>query len=229
MVKLKLYYDFLSQPSRTLYLFMKKTEIPFEPIKINLRKSEHLNKEIESLNIFKKVPFIDDKGFVIMESVAILRYLCRTYNVADHWYPKDYQKQARIDEYLEWQHNNTRAHCTEYFRNKALQPLKTGQPANEQRVELLENKMIENLNLLENIWLKDKPFLCGEEISISDLVGACELEQPKIAGFDPFVNRPNLIKWIARVKTIFSPFYEEAHKVIEQTAEEYKQFIRKQN
>lgn len=38
--------------------------------------------------------------------------------------------------------------------------------------------MIENLNLLENIWLKDKPFLCGDEISISDLVGACEIEQP---------------------------------------------------
>jgi len=38
--------------------------------------------------------------------------------------------------------------------------------------------MIENLNLLENIWLKDKPFLCGDEISVSDLVGACEVEQP---------------------------------------------------
>jgi len=38
--------------------------------------------------------------------------------------------------------------------------------------------MIENLNLLENIWLKDKPFLCGDEITISDLVAACEVEQP---------------------------------------------------
>lgn len=38
--------------------------------------------------------------------------------------------------------------------------------------------MIENLNLLENIWLKDKPFLCGDKISVSDLVGACEVEQP---------------------------------------------------
>lgn len=40
--------------------------------------------------------------------------------MADHWYPKDSQKQARVDEYLEWQHNNTRAHCTEYFRRKVL-------------------------------------------------------------------------------------------------------------
>lgn len=51
-------------------------------------------------------------------SIAILRYLCRTFDVADHWYPKNIEKQARIDEYLEWQHLNTRAHCTEYIRQK---------------------------------------------------------------------------------------------------------------
>jgi len=59
-----------------------------------------------------------------------------------------------------------------------LWPLITGRAANNERVAILENRMIENLNLLENIWLKDKPFLCGDEISVSDLVGACEVEQP---------------------------------------------------
>jgi len=52
--------------------------------------------------------------------VAILRYLCQAYDVADHWYPKDIKKQALVDKYLEWQHNNTRAHCTEYFRHKVI-------------------------------------------------------------------------------------------------------------
>lgn len=64
------------------------------------------------------------------------------------------------------------------FIVQALWPLKTGEPADDDRIALLENKMIDNLNLLENIWLKDKPFLCGDEISISDIVGACEVEQP---------------------------------------------------
>lgn len=40
MTKLKLYFDFLSQPSRVLYLFMKKTEIPFEAKSLNLRQGK---------------------------------------------------------------------------------------------------------------------------------------------------------------------------------------------
>lgn len=41
------------------------------------------------------------------------------------------------------------------------------------------------------------------------------------------MDRPNLTKWIARVQAEFSPFYEEAHKVIEQTADEYKRYVNK--
>ena len=40
--------------------------------------------------------------------MAIYRYLARKYSVPDYLYPKDVQKQARVDEYLEWQHLNTR-------------------------------------------------------------------------------------------------------------------------
>ena len=51
-------------------------------------------------------------------SVAILRYLCREYPVPDHWYPSDSQQQARVDEYMAWQHINTRLNCAMYFQSK---------------------------------------------------------------------------------------------------------------
>lgn len=54
----------------------------------------------------------------IVFSVAILRYICREFKVADHWYPKESKSQLKVDEYLEWQHLNTRAHCALYFRAK---------------------------------------------------------------------------------------------------------------
>ena len=60
--------------------------------------------------------------FFIYFSVAILRYLSRKYkdHVADHWYPCDIKGQARVDEYLEWQHTNTRINCAMYFRTKVV-------------------------------------------------------------------------------------------------------------
>jgi len=120
----------------------------------------------------------------------------------------------------------------------------TGKLADPKRILLLENRMNENLDLLENVWLKNKPFLCGDEISISDLIAACEIEQPRkeiiftnkitlslnfclyigMAGFNPLADRPNLTKWYAKVQSEFSPFYEEANKVIKETVEEYKRF-----
>lgn len=39
------------------------------------------------------------------------------------------------------------------------------------------------------------------------------------------MNRPNLTKWISKVKSEFSPFYEEAHQVVKQTADEYKRYV----
>lgn len=33
----------------------------------------------------------------------------------DHWYPSDSKQQAKVDEYLEWAHLNTRLNCSAYF------------------------------------------------------------------------------------------------------------------
>lgn len=41
MTKLKYYYNLLSQPSRALYMFMKKAEIPFEGKVIDLMKGKY--------------------------------------------------------------------------------------------------------------------------------------------------------------------------------------------
>lgn len=38
----------------------------------------------------------------------------------DHWYPSDLKLQAKVDEYLEWQHVNTRLFCAMFFQHKVI-------------------------------------------------------------------------------------------------------------
>ena len=47
-------------------------------------------------------------------SGAILRYLCDKYQLPDHWYPKDLQSRAKVDEALSWFPANLR--CGAFFQ-----------------------------------------------------------------------------------------------------------------
>ena len=59
------------------------------------------------------------KYYFFYFSVAILRYLTSKYNLPEHWYPRnDLQRQARIEEYLHWQHLNTRMQAAMVFQQK---------------------------------------------------------------------------------------------------------------
>lgn len=53
-----------------------------------------------------------------------------------------------------------------------------GEPPNEARVSEFEKRMKRTLELIENVWLKDTPYLTGDKITIADLLGVCEVEQP---------------------------------------------------
>ncbi|KAF4518210.1 hypothetical protein B566_EDAN005935 [Ephemera danica] len=214
MSSLRLYFDLMSQPSRAVFIFLKANNINFEQKKIDLKKGEHMTEEYRAVSRFGLVPVIDDNGFQLTESVGIMRYLCREKGVADHWYPKDSKKQAQVDEYLEWQHLNTRANCALFFRIKFLHPMVTGKLPSDKEVAKRQKLMEETLNKLENDWLGDRKFLVGNEITIADILGACEVEQPRMAGFDPCEGRPRLSAWMERVKQQLAPHYEDAHKVV---------------
>ncbi len=67
------YYDLMSQPSRALYIFLKMTGIPFESKEIALRKLEQMTDEYGKINPFKKVPVIDDSGFILTERLKFAK------------------------------------------------------------------------------------------------------------------------------------------------------------
>jgi len=218
---LKLYYDLMSQPSRALYIFLNKTKIPYEKCKIDLAKGGQYQNDYEEVHPFLQVPAIDDGGFKMIESVAIFRYLCQKYNVDDHWYPRDFAKQARVDEYMEWQHANTRFHCALYFQHKVLIPVMTGNPPKQSSIDRFQAGMEKALGRMESHWLKRSKFVGGDEISIADILAVCELYEPAVCGYDCFSANQALVDWHARVHEILDPELEDANVILNKLKKKY--------
>jgi glutathione S-transferase len=61
-----------------------------------------------------------------------------------------------------------------------LLPTLLGKPVNEKEVAKRLKYMEVTLDKLENDWLQDRPYLVGDTITIADILGACEVEQPRM-------------------------------------------------
>lgn len=138
---------------------------------------QHLSDEFKEINRFKKLPCITDGDFKLSESIAILRYLDAKFPITEQFYSKEAQKRARIDEYLEWQHLNTRLGCTNTFRIQVIQPLLTGKPPNPAELKAATTYRERVLQDIEEIWLEKNNYIVGDKLTIADIFAACEIEQ----------------------------------------------------
>ncbi|CAM5161317.1 unnamed protein product [Eretmochelys imbricata] len=164
---LELYLDLLSQPCRTVYIFAKKNNIPFEFKHVELFKDSILG---------RKMPGGNNPGHSY-EGPAILAYLSQKYKTPDHWYPLDMKKRAWVDEYLAWQHSAIWPSVLKIFWLKVVFPLYMDQTAPEEKLQETLEYLAIPLKQLEQKFLQDKPFLVGNKIFLADLVAVTELMQ----------------------------------------------------
>lgn len=173
---------------------------------------------------------------VLFHSVAILRYLARTFPVSDHWYPKDNSKlQAKIDAYMAYQHLATRSFGSMYFVTGYVIPKSTKQPVNEQKLAKYKKGLNTVLDEISNIWLKDGRFIGGKDLTIADLLAVTELEQPSkklypalngifviyffvrsylftgLAGYDVRTYNKKILDYMTAVRETLQPHYDQVH------------------
>jgi len=221
---LKVLLDVMSQPSRAVLIFCRAAAVPHEFKPIMVKKLENKTDEFLKVNPLGTVPAIDDGGVAIKDSSAILKYLCRTRDIPDHWFPKDPVGEAKVDEYLHWQHLNVRAGCAVYFVKRWLLPITTQKPPNEASVAKQLEIMTKALNTVENVWLekgKNKYITGSDKISVADIMACCELEQPSLAGYDVRDGRPILSEYMKRIKEELNPHYDDVHAVVYQMTKKF--------
>uniref|UniRef100_A0A3Q2C7C9 glutathione transferase n=1 Tax=Cyprinodon variegatus TaxID=28743 RepID=A0A3Q2C7C9_CYPVA len=175
---------------------------------------ENRTADFSKLNPMQKVPVMVDNGFVLTESDAILKYLATKYDVPEHWYPRQPEHRARVDEYTAWHHTNTRPHAAKVFILEVLLPAQTGSPVDQNRLRRALSELDATLDKLESMFLKRQPFLCGDDITVADLLAVCELMQPLGSGRDILKDRPQLQRWRSRVQSALGDSFLEAHAVL---------------
>ncbi|XP_019619592.1 PREDICTED: glutathione S-transferase theta-1-like isoform X2 [Branchiostoma belcheri] len=207
---LTFYYDIMSQPSRAIFQFLKANNIVYKDHPVAIRKGEHKSEWFLKINPMGKLPAINDNGFILTESVAILKYLAVRYVVPDHWYPSDLRLRARVDEYMAWQHMNTRFNAAGLFWKEFMVPQMTGQPLDKATLDKAESELNATLDMLQKMFLKDQPFLCGDNITIADLLAINELMQCLASGRDVTKGRPKLRAWMDRVREKLQPHFDKS-------------------
>ncbi|XP_034086026.1 glutathione S-transferase theta-1a [Gymnodraco acuticeps] len=213
---MELYLDLHSQPCRSVFLLAKVIGIPFEFKLVELSAGQQYSEEFGKINVMRKVPVMKDGSFILTESVAILKYMLQKHSssLADHWYPADLQQRARVNEYLSWQHMNLRAHGSTVFL-MALFPVIMGSEVPKEKMDAAVQDLNQSLQMLEDMFLQNKPFIVGDKISVADLVAIVEIIQPVATGLDVFEGRQKLTAWRERVKkALGEKLFAEAHEVI---------------
>ncbi|KAM7390955.1 hypothetical protein PAMP_021680 [Pampus punctatissimus] len=175
--QVEVYLDLLSQPCRAVHILLSCNNIPHRVRTVALRRGENRTPDFTKLNPMQKVPVMVDNGFILTESDAILKYLATEYDVPEHWYPRQRERRARVDEYTAWHHSNTRPHAAKVFILEVLLPTQTGCPVEEVRLSHALSQLNDTLDKLESMFLRRQPFLCGDDITIADLLAVCELMQ----------------------------------------------------
>lgn len=160
----KLYFSHFCPYCKPIYYFVNHTKLPHEEIHIDLLKGENRSPEYLAINPFGRVPaIIEEDGFILFESSTLLRYLCNTRDVPDHWYPKEPRKRSQVDLFFDWFQVATKSFSTYIISH--YPHLKNKFPSLGDPLVELEKTLAE----LEKTFLRDRKFLAGEEISLADI------------------------------------------------------------
>lgn len=111
--------DLGSQPSRSVHWLLMLLKAPFELKALRLDKGDTRTPEYLAINPFGKVPALQlPSGESLIESNAILVYLCSQFDSAGTYYPKNNAlERARVDAYLHF-HHEFRSGCAGWFQSR---------------------------------------------------------------------------------------------------------------
>ena len=162
--------------------------------------------EYRALNPNGLVPTMDEDGFILWESNAIVRYLAAKHSAGNLW-PVDLRIRAEADRWMEWQNTTLWPALRPVFWNLIRTPVEQRDP---EEMEASRLKSAQVLGILD-AHLASRAFVAGDHFTMGDIPVGCgvwrwmalPIERPPLPNlqrwFDALAQRP------AFAKTVMTP------------------------
>ena len=173
---------------------MEELGVKYERVDAGMEHGVVKTPEYQKMNPNSLVPTIDDDGFVLWESHAIVRYLAAKHGAGTLW-PADLKQRADSDRWMDWA----------YTFQASLRAVFWGlirTPVEKRDLKAIEEgkKRCGELLAIPDQALAHRPYVVGNSLTIGDIPLGCHvqlwmrlpIERP---------SHPNLERWFERLGT----------------------------
>jgi glutathione S-transferase len=196
---MRLYHHPFSFNARRAVMTALHLGAPVELVFVDLQKGEQRQPRFLELNPNHRVPVLEDDGFVLWESHAIMQYLADK-TPRQTLYPLETRARADVNRWLFW--------CGQHFSPsigilnwehviKGILGFGAADPAEVRRGEQLVREFAGILDA----HLAGRGWICGDALSLADIAVAAPLAATMPAKL-PVGELGNLQRWFDRVQTL---------------------------
>jgi glutathione S-transferase len=184
-------YDFeLSGSCYKIRLLLNILKVDYKKVNVDFVNKEHRTEKYTKLNPFASIPILDEDGFILRDSAAMLVYLAKKYDKKNYWYPDDAASMARVQEWI--------ATGGDVMNSAAARLVKI---LNYQLdLESLQTKAKATFKIMD-AHLANREFLALDHPTVGDIACFPYTAMAGEGGID-LAPYPSILKWIERMKRV---------------------------
>jgi glutathione S-transferase len=171
---------------------LEELKLPYERVDAGLQYGVVNTPEYRAMNPNGLVPTIDDEGFILWESHAIVRYLAAKHGAGSLW-PTDMRVRADADRWMDWAFTFAGVLRPVFWNLIRTPPDKRDRALVEDGV-----RKAGELATYVDARLADRPYVAGDSLTMGDIPLGCHLQ----LWFRLDIARPavpNLQAWFERL------------------------------
>lgn len=151
--------------------------------------------EYLAMNPNSLVPTIDEDGFILYESNAIVRYLAAKH-AADTLWPTDLRKRADVDRWMEWLSTS----FVPSMRDAFWQLIRTPEAQRDMKAVEKSRADSERLSAILDAQLAHRRYITDHGFTAADIVIGCAAHRWLLLPYERPA-RPNLQRWYDEIRS----------------------------